>query len=314
MNRWFQKGNARRFFRIDMPVKVFVQPASPVKDPEIYANGSHYYPPALRQQLDQEKNALLKWVEHIQDKKEPLKAIFHEIIDEVEFLGEVADLMAQGINPKQHSKYWLRLQKQWHGFESLNRLLPDAPKTHAYFQKIEQSFSVFYQSMLNTLQHSDAKHFEANAHLPDPLPMARMLELFADEKYSKIPLVQAIYHLGQYMRLHLEAYRQLNDDHIRLNAPEHWPEKTVNLSASGIAVPLQQSFKPFEKVDVLLYFEQKRQKLRFDGSIVNTRSMPDKGIERVAINFDLPDGETQNSLQSAIQEFELDECLDLTLI
>ncbi|MDR9498022.1 MAG: PilZ domain-containing protein [Hydrogenovibrio sp.] len=313
MNRWFQKGNARRFFRIDMPVKVFVQPASPLKDPEIYANGSHYYTPALRQKLSNEKNALLKWIEHIQDKKEPLKAIFHEILAEVEFFGEISDLIAQGINPKQHSQYWLRLQKQWHGFESLNHLLPDAPKTHAYFQKIEQSFTIFYQSMQHTLQHSGPNHFETNAHLPDPLPMAAILKLFSDEKYRAVPLVRAIYHLGQYMTLHLEAFRQLNDDQIRRHSPELWPLKTANLSASGIAVPLQQSFKPFEKVDVLLYFAEDKKRLHFDGSIVNTRSMPEEGTEQVAINFELPDGDDQAYLQNAIQEFELEECLDLVL-
>jgi len=313
MNQWFQKGNARRFFRIDMPARIFITPASALKDTEIYANGSNYFPKALRKRLTEQKEQVWYWVDRIQDKQEAIKALFNEIVGHIEFFADAMEMMTQGLNPKKHAQYWLRMQKDIHGFEMLEGLKNEAPKTHAFLQQIENKFLVFFKSMFHTVSHSDSAHFEANPHLPESTALDTLLARFEDPKYQTVPLVQAIYHLGQFMNLHLETYRLLNDDQIRRHQPDQWPLKTVNISASGVAVALQQSYKVFEKVEVFLYFEAYQTRLRFDGSVVNTRSLPENGVERVAINFELPDGDDQDTLQNVIQEFEIDECMDLVL-
>jgi len=53
--------------------------------------------------------------------------------------------------------------------------------------------------------------------------------------------------------------------------------------------------------------------LFFNGSIVDTRKMADGKQERVAINFDFPDGKNQNKLQNEIQRFEIEECMSIKL-
>jgi len=55
MNQWFRKGNSRRFHRIDMPIKFFIVPSSPIKDREIYATGANYFPSSFHAKIAGQK-------------------------------------------------------------------------------------------------------------------------------------------------------------------------------------------------------------------------------------------------------------------
>jgi FKBP-type peptidyl-prolyl cis-trans isomerase 2 len=89
--------------------------------------------------------------------------------------------------------------------------------------------------------------------------------------------------------------------------------RTANVSASGIAVQISKSFTMYSRVDVNLYFEQANKVLSFNGSVVDTRTDTENEVERVAINYEFPDGNHQNFIQQEIQKQEVKECMDLAL-
>ncbi|WP_019895779.1 PilZ domain-containing protein [Hydrogenovibrio halophilus] len=314
MNRWFQKGNARRFYRIDMPVKTFVTPASPIRDREIYASGLDYFPPTLRRYIENEKNETLYWVNKVQDQKVVVTKMFKEVIDYIEFFGDATQMMAKGLNPAKDPQYLFRLQSDIEGFSAIEELLPSSPKTYRYFKMLEEKFLAYLKSMFNSARHSKPDYFEANRHLPLGYKIDETLEMLTSKSnFDKIPLIQAIVHLVQFVNAHLNAYRQLNDDNILRHYPDEWPRMKVNISASGIAIRYKKRFTQFEKVDVFLYFPDQDKVLEFEGTVVDTRSIDSHHEERVAINFDFPNGQKQDFLQNQIQRYEIEECMDFQL-
>lgn len=313
MNRWFQKGNSRRFFRIDMPLRLFVTPSSPIKDREIYATGADYFPPGIKKRLQEQKTDTHYWLSRVQDQKILVTELFNEVIDFIEFFGECAISISQGINPRLDPKYWVQLNQKKQGFQKVEALFESAPKTYRYFKLIEDKYMTFLESMIHSITHSTQSHFEANRNLPYGFKIDETLELFKKEKFSKVPLVQGILSLCQLMNIYLEAYRHINDDNVLRQYPTEWKLQQANVSASGLAVLLEKRFEAFEKVDVFFYFPTQEKILQFSGSIVDIRTIDDAYKERVAINFEFPDGSNQDFLQNEIQRFEIEECMHFNL-
>jgi hypothetical protein len=85
----------------------------------------------------------------------------------------------------------------------------------------------------------------------------------------------------------------------------------ANISASGIAVHMDKRYDLYSKVDVFLYFEMEERVIPFEGSVVDIRTDPRKKMERIAINFEFPDGKDQNCLQQEIQKQEVKECMKI---
>lgn len=309
MNRWFLKGNSRRYFRIHMPVRVFVTPSSPIKDREIYATGADYYPPIITSMIAQHRSQTFYWVSRIQEHKTILTELFEEIVESVEFFGSAAEKMSHGINPKLDPTYWMGLSQQLRGFSHLSNLEAPAPKTYTYLKLLEEKYLVFLKAMTNSIQHSTPQVFQADPKLPYAFKIEEILESFKQEKFSKIPLVQAILSLSHFMDGYLDAYRQINDDNIMRQYPDNWSTTEANVSASGLAMMFKKRFDNFERVDVFFYFPENKRVLKFQGSIVDIRSLEDVHMERIAINFEFPDGRDQDYLQFKIQEFELNECI-----
>lgn len=313
MNRWFHKGNSRRFFRIDMPVRLFIAPSSPIKDREIFATGIDYFPPTIKRLIERQKNETLYWINRIQDQKEIISALFQETIEAIEFFGKCAESVSKGINPKIDPTYWMQINQRLTGFQTIETLKASSPKTYGYFKLIEEKYLLFLQSIADSISNSTPTEFKANANLPYGFKIDETLELFKSEKFAKIPLIQAILALSTFMDTYVEAYRQINDDNIMRQFPQEWKLQHANVSASGIALLMNKRFKNFEKVDVFFYFPAQNVTLSFNGSIVDVRSIDDQYKERIAVNFEFPDGKTQDFLQNEIQRYELEECMSLTL-
>lgn len=313
MNRWFQKGNSRRFFRIDMPVHVFVAPSSPIKDRDIYATGIDYFPPSVQAHIEKEKYETFYWVNRIQDQKEALTLLFEEIIDAIEFFGQCSVSISKGDSPKKDPKYWMMIAQRQKGFQKISALQQSAPKTYGYFKDIEAKFLTFMSSLSESISKSTPIEFHSNRNLPFGFKIDETIDLFSNEKFAKIPLVQAITHLCTFMDIYLNAFRQINDDNILRQFPEEWRLHRANVSASGIALMLEKRFKNFERVDIFFYFPKQKVSLSFEGSIVDIRTIDDQFKERVAINFEFPDGNSQNFLQNEIQRYEIEECMSIEL-
>lgn len=292
-----------------MPMRVFITPTSPIKDREIFATGVDYFPPVVKMLIEERRRDTHYWMSRIQDQKDLINAIFKEIIESVEFFGKAAEEMSKGISPKNDVGYWMKLNQQLRGFESLQTIEKSAPKTHQYLKLLEEKYLVFIRALTSSVKESTPQHFEADPNLPFAFKIEEILESFKQEKFSKIPLVQSILNLCYFMDIYLNAYRQINDDNALRLYPDNWRSADANISASGLAMKFTKRFNTFERVDVFFYFPENARVLKFEGSIVDIRSLEDEHVERIAINFEFPDGREQDFLQYKIQEFELNECV-----
>lgn len=313
MNRWFHKGNSRRFYRLDMPLKVFVAPASPIRDRDIFATGIDYFPPTVKQLIELQKNDAFYWIDRIQDQKVLMTNLFKKILQTIEFFGRCAEAVSKGINPKLDPSYWITIKQHQQGFTTIEPLRESAPKTYRYFKMIEEKYLYFLNSLTESIDKSSPALFAAKRGLSYGFKIDEILEQFKSEKFKKIPLIQAILSLASFMDTYIEAYRQINDDNILRDFPEEWQQQNANVSASGLALILSKRFKPFEKVDIFIFIPLRNVVCFFSGSVIDIRTLDNQYKERVAFNFEFPDSKNQNLLQNEIQRFEIEECMQMDL-
>ncbi len=303
--------NVRRFFRINMPLRYHITPSTPIKDREIYASGANYFPPSVRSQLTEEKKAALHSLTRIQEFKDALTEIFGEMINHAEFFGQCCETMSRGLNPKLNPAMWQTLSAHQHGFPKLSLLEAASPKTHKHLKSIEEKYIFFVKNMIESLSKSSAGQFYAPDYLPYAFRIDELRQIFSEEKYDNVPLAQSILHTAKYVNTYTEIFRQIHDDHTLRQNPQDWPLENVNVSASGLAVSARKTFRLHERMDVLIYFAHANKVLKFDGVVVNIQTDPAEQIERVALNFEFPDGKDQDFLQTEIQKYEIDECFDI---
>lgn len=313
MNKWFRKGNARRYHRVDMPLRYFIVPSSPIRDREIYATGADYFPQTVLNMIETRKYDTIRSVEKIKEQSTLITEIFNDVIGDIEFLGECAKSISQGINPKNDVSYWLKINEKLKGFASIHRIEASSPKTFQYLSLIETKYLSYLKRMAKSINESTPEHFLVQGQLPIGYKLDEMMTIFENEKYAKIPLIQAILNLSRFLEAYLDIYRQINDDNYMKQFPQQWPKAISNVSASGLAVLLPKRFDLYSRVDVYLYFAESDKVLNFDGSVVDLRADDKNHRERVAINFEFPDGNDQNFLQQEIQKQEVKECMKFVL-
>ncbi len=296
-----------------MPVRHYIVPSSPIDDRQIYATGAEYFPTSFQNKVDIQKFSAQNWVKRIQEHADILTEIFDEIFEFIDFFGKCAYSIAEGRNPRMSSEYWTRVKRHLEGFQTARKIEPSSPKTFQYIKMIEEKYLAFLKSMVWSLEHSTATDFAVQGHLPTGFQLDEMIGKFQSPKLEKIPLVQALLHTAAYMDSYLEGYRNIHEDNYLKQFPKEWKSTMVNISASGMAVNLGKRFPLYSNVDVYLYFPVDDKTLHFDGSIVDVRTDEKNYKERVAINFEFPDGELQNYLQTQIQKQEVKECMDIAL-
>lgn len=313
MNKWFRKGNGRRFHRVDMPIRYFIVPSSPIKDREIYATGADYFPTPLVNMIETRKFDTTRSVEKIKEQSVLVTQIFNDVIEDIEFFGECAKNISQGVNPKNDMGYWLKINDKLKGFHSIHGIQASSPKTFQYLSLIEEKYLNYLQRMVNSINSSTPEHFSVEGHLPIGFKLDEMMTVFQQEKFAKIPLIQAILHLSELLEAYLNVYRQINDDNYLKQFPQEWPLRLANVSASGLAVNIPKRFDLYSRVDIYIYFEHDDRVINFDGSVVDIRDDNENHTQRIAINFEFPKGNDQDYLQQEIQKQEVKECMKFAL-
>jgi len=296
-----------------MPIKIFIIPSSPIKDYEIYASGINYFPDYIEKAIEKHTDQTLYWMERIQEHKQVTSALFHECLNDIDFLGHCIRTMTRGLNPRKEANFTETLNHHLRGFSTIESIHDSAPKTYNYFKMIEEKYMVFMYAIGEAVMNSTPDKFYGDPNLPKKFKSDRIETVFSGEEVEKIPLVQAILNHNRLLTVYTDAYRQINDDNVLRQHPEGWTVHNTNISASGVALHFNKQFKLFEKVDVMIQLPLNKEILFFNGSIVDTRKMADGKQERVAINFDFPDGKNQNKLQNEIQRFEIEECMSIKL-
>ncbi|VAW47305.1 hypothetical protein MNBD_GAMMA04-539 [hydrothermal vent metagenome] len=306
------KGNGRRFHRVDMPARYFITPSSPIRDREIYATGTNYFPKNTIKLIETKKNLILQSVQKIQTSDHLLKAIFSEMIEVIEFFGNCLKAITNGKSPKSDLNYWIQVKSRQEGFKQVAPLEKTSPKTFNYIKAIEQKYLIYFNRMIESIERSTPSHFFVQGKLPSAFKLDELLVNFQNPKLQKIPLIQALLHVSEFMESYLAVYQRINDDNYLKQFPKEWPFEAANISAGGIAVVMSKGFALYSRVDAYLYFEAENKLLSFDGTIVGFRSAEDYQ-ERIAINFEFPNGHHQKFLQQEIQKHEIEECMDLPL-
>lgn len=305
--------NARRFFRIDMPVRYFITACAPVFDRDIYTTGAKYHTPFVHKQLADQKQKTLASLNHIQDQKELLTDIFIDIIRRLEFFGECCEMIARGHNPRLNKAIWQDLTSHQRGFNKIKPLEQSSPKTYQHLKTIEDKYLFFLNQLVESISNSTADHFYAPDYLPHGFRIDELSQIFGDAKYDSVPLVQSILHCAEFITSHTELFRRIHDDHCLRQNPTDWPEEIANVSAGGLAVLTEKSFDIHQRVHVHLYFPEAEKVLKFDGVIVNIQGEPLGRLERMAMNFEFPDSKDQAFLHTEIQRYEIQECLNFKL-
>ncbi|HHT00999.1 MAG TPA: hypothetical protein ENK73_09130 [Thiomicrospira sp.] len=88
MNKWFRKGNARRFHRVDIPLRYFIEPSTPIRYRDIFASGADYFPTPITNLIEARKIAVIRSVRKIQEKSALVTEIFTDVIEDIEFYGK----------------------------------------------------------------------------------------------------------------------------------------------------------------------------------------------------------------------------------
>lgn len=306
------KGNGRRFHRVDMPIRYFITPSSPIRDREIYATGANYFPESTLKLIETKKNLILHSIQKIQTNDLALKIIFTEIIESIDFFGNCLKDITNGKSPKSDLNYWIQLKESQKGFKHFASLEKTSPKTFQYLKSIEQKYLTYLEYLIESIEKSDPSHFFIRGRLPTGFKIDELLLTFQNPKLKKIPLIQSFLHLTEFMETYLKVFQRINDDNYLKQFPKEWPIKESNVSAGGLAVFMSKGFRLYTKVDAFLYFEPENKLLSFDGTVVGFRSVKNFQ-ERIAINFEFPSGHDQMFLQQEIQKHEVEECMDLPL-
>ncbi len=311
MSQWFQRDNTRRFYRIDMPIKTFILPQSPIKDRDIYATGANYFPVSIKQNLIHKKVATQTSLTKLKEHKEIINTVFTEVIEFIEFFSNCIEMITEGKSPKQQASYWLNLPNYQRGFATLKELQKSSSKTYQYVKQIEEKYLVFLNSLINSIENSTPTYFRSDPDLPYGFNIDETIEKLSSPKFEKIPLVQAIKSLSEFLDANTHVYRQINQDNYLKQHPKEWKTSQVNISSGGLSTIFEKNFKLHEKVDIYLYFNEEDKALHFEASVVDIRIIDQ--TERMSFNFEFPDSHYQNFLQFKIEQFEIQECMNTKL-
>ena len=314
MHQWFRKGNARRFHRVDMPVRYFILPSSPLEEREIYASGADYFPSVIQKKIVHSKNDAIRSLSKLQNQKDLLTEIVTSVMADIEFYGNCLENISKGFHPKKDPQYSMQINGKLRGFESILKIKESSPKTYIYFQMIEEKFLAFLNVLVESINQSDQNNYFTNQELPFGFKLDETIHQFKHEKYAKIPLVRTILDLAELLECYLDVHRQIHDDSFLVNTPQNWPLQMASLSASGVAVKMPKLFKIYSRVNVFFYFEHADKQIRFEGNVVDIRDANDEYAERIAINFEFPNGADQSFIQQEIQKEEVRECMQFDLL
>ncbi len=308
MRTWYQRGNQRRFHRVDMPINIMILPKERPFGQPIFHWGIDYFPPSIEVQIRSSRRLLTIQVDRIQEHKVFLQALFQECVQQIEFLGELIRLIAKGENPLCLPQNLKRFQQYHQGFSLIETIKSPAPRTYDWFKKIEEKNVYLFSAIKYMLQHSSATKIQS---LPSSeFLIDQAIIPYTKGKYKEVPLAQSLVHLVHFQSLHFQAWQEMIRDLQWQTTPQKWSEHMVNVSTGGIAVNLPKRYPKLAHVYTKLYFPRIGV-LAFEGSVVMQKSIPTEGKERIAVNFDFPTQEQQIALRTQMELFELQKAVEV---
>lgn len=310
MASWFEKREHRRFRRVDMPVKLFVTPADPIVDFEIFALGVDYFPKSVQTKIARNHSQLLNWIGHIQEQKEILEPVFLEVVKAAELLGESVKWVSQGRNPLQDEALSSQIMKNLKMIGKIKSLEEPAPRTYNFFFELEKKLTHFFRLLLLSLSKSSAKSYHSVMPSSQSFKIDEMTQKFTQPKFQKIPLVQSIFYMNALVDNYCSALQEMNQDYYLRAHPESWQMKTLNISAGGFADSYAKRFLPGKPLTAYVYLQEHGRVMKVKTSVAYCRTDMQNLVELNAFNFEFPDVQDQRFLELEIDRFQIDKAME----
>lgn len=307
MSYWFEKRELRRFRRIEMPLKLFVTPADPIKDREIFALGIDYFPKTTVTKIQRHHQKLLYWVDHIQEQKEILEPVFKQVITACELLGEAVEYISQGRNPFNDRAFASKIVHNVKAIGFIATLEEPAPKTFQFFSEIEKKITHHFKLLAMSLHKSSSVNYQSFKPENTVFKIDEMTRRFTQGKFQKIPLVQSIYYINALVEDYCSVLNELNTDYYLRDHPEDWQLQNVSLSAGGFSANYHKRYLPGKPLMTYLYLDNANRVMTVATSFArNQPNMPDLN-ELNAFYFDFPDPQDQRYLELQIERIQLEK-------
>jgi predicted nucleic acid-binding protein len=306
---WFLKGNARRYYRMDLPIQCFLLPRNNKSFGEVYSNGIDYLNTAAENEISLLKRKVLNDLDSIREHKDIIAHVVNEVLERTDMLCTLVTDINQGASPKAKTSYWLNKAQLQSRFATFSKIKQSSPKTHVYLMQLEEKYLSRISSILETTEKSDANSLHAE-HLQFGFAIDSTLEHFRKPVFQKIPLLRLILGLGTLLEYIYFIYEEISRDHLVINSPEYWKTQEINISACGMSMKNIRLFELFQSVDIQIYIPAIDEKLRFEGRVVKSVYDKKTNTNLSAFSFIFPSGKEQYGLQSYIQLFEATNAME----
>ncbi len=307
---WFEKRDLRRFRRIDMPIKLFVTPAAPIVDFEIYALGIDYFPKSVETKITRNHNQLLNWISHIQEQKEILEPVFLQVLQAAELLGEAVKRVSNGRNPILEERLAEQIMSNLKTIGRIKSLEEPAPKTYQYFFEVEKKLTHFFRLLLLSLHKSSSSKYHSFAPLTQTFKIDEMTQKFTKEAFKKIPLVQSIYYMNELVDNYCEAFQEMNRDYYLREHPEAWQVQKINISAGGFSNFYAKRFSLGKPLTSYVYLQDHGRIMKVKTTIARCETNMKQMAELNAFNFEFPDPQDQRFLELEIERIQIERAME----
>lgn len=307
MSYWFEKQELRRFRRIEMPIKLLVTPADPIKDREIFALGIDYFPKSTTTKISRHRQKLLYWVNHIQEQKDILEPVFKQVVLASELLGEVVEEVSKGNNPIKDAVFATKILKNVKNIGLIASLEEPAPKTYQYLYEIEKKLTHYYEKLVIALHKSTNEKFCSYTPEKKHFKIDEMTQRFTQGKFQKIPLVQSIFFLNELVNDYCQVLDELNSDYYLREHPEDWQKTEVSISAGGFSSHFHKRFLPGRPLKSYIYLDSSNRVMKVDTSFARNQTNMAELNELNAFYFEFPDHQDQKFLELQIERMQLEK-------
>jgi len=308
---WFEKKELRRFRRIDMNLKLFVTPSDPINDLEIFALGIDYFPKTVSSKIAKNRSNLLSWIEHIQEQKEILEPVFHEVIGSAELLGESLKMLSEGRNPILDDQIAEKIHKNLKVIGSISSLEEHAPRTFNYFYEVERKLTHYFRLLLISLHKSSEKDFHGFSIKRTQFKIDEMTAKFTQEAFQKIPLIQSIYYMNQLVANYCEIFEEMNLDYYLRDNPNECSLERVNVSEGGLSLHDCKRYIPGLPLQAYIHMPNHSRVMQVKTILARSESNFRVGQELNAFYFEFPDPQDQKVLELEIVQAQIDRAMEV---
>ena len=311
MAYWFEKGELRRFPRVEMPMRVFIRPSQANTDKQIIHYPVNYLPTAIVNKINQIESELKINMVNIQEQREIIIPAFTEAIELVHTFGELTQAISQGKNPAYQKDKIAKLSQITNGFLIAKQLEVDGPKTYQFFSMIEEKFIAYSKGIVTILQNSSARKLYTECKLSQAFQVDKVIPKFNLPKYKQMPLANSLYLLSELSNLYLKTFISLLNEHRPVQQANTWFKHDLKISACGLTVDLYKDYPLSTKLDIHLFFPETQKTIALEGTLNRSVEQKNTFLQTNCIQFDFLSYEQQQFIENQQQIYQINRCIEL---